>query len=75
MHNGLGTVELEVREIRALGKRHDVSPDERRRRSERARELHIAGVFGGPQPGSGRPFTCPSCGDRVKQRDKAAHVC
>lgn len=32
-----------------------ISDEERKRRSEMARELHAKGKFGGRQPGSGRP--------------------
>lgn len=33
----------------------ELTQEERDRRSLQARELHAAGKFGGPQPGSGRP--------------------
>src|SRR5580765_6877984 len=32
-----------------------LTPEERERRSQRAKELNAQGKFGGPQPGSGRP--------------------
>ena len=59
MLNRRGTNMPRIKKERVPRTTFTVSDAERKRRSELAKALHKKGVFGGPQPGSGRPRKRP----------------